>query len=116
MEMKECQFCTGEVPANARKCKHCGEWLTAPAAMEAVSAASQGSNDTRVVCRHCGKQMVPRIILVAPAQGWTPVPKSSVCPFCGGTHMKFPMSSAERIVIMVIVGLFVLVSIVFLAR
>lgn len=28
--MKKCLYCTGEVPDEALKCKHCGEWLQEP--------------------------------------------------------------------------------------
>jgi hypothetical protein len=27
--MASCPFCLGDVPEGARKCQHCGEWLTA---------------------------------------------------------------------------------------
>jgi hypothetical protein len=26
--MKNCPFCTGSIPDEAPKCKHCGEWVT----------------------------------------------------------------------------------------
>jgi hypothetical protein len=26
--MKACPFCLGEIAAEARKCKHCGEWVS----------------------------------------------------------------------------------------
>ena len=28
--MKTCPFCKSEIPADALKCKHCGEWVSAP--------------------------------------------------------------------------------------
>jgi hypothetical protein len=28
--MKTCPFCKGDVPGDALKCKHCGEWLAKP--------------------------------------------------------------------------------------
>jgi hypothetical protein len=96
METIECPFCTAAIPAHARKCKHCGEWVNEP-----NRGAPRAEDDQRVVCRHCQKKMVPRVItgppLVRPQHGWTPVPKKSVCPFCGGTHMTFPASLGQKI-------------------
>jgi cold shock CspA family protein len=55
-------------------------------------AADQKADD-RVICPNCGKRMIPRLITGPPAlrlRGyWTPVPKRSVCPFCGGTYKEF---------------------------
>jgi hypothetical protein len=28
--MKTCPYCKGDVPGDALKCKHCGEWLSNP--------------------------------------------------------------------------------------
>lgn len=25
--MEKCPYCSGDIPAGAKKCKHCGEWL-----------------------------------------------------------------------------------------
>lgn len=41
------------------------------------------TRDDRVVCSHCGKQMIPRLITY---QGEI---KESVCPFCGGIYKDF---------------------------
>jgi len=38
------------------------------------------SQDDRVVCRHCGRRMVPRIITYRGAV------ERTVCPFCANTH------------------------------
>lgn len=50
------------------------------------------SND-RVICSHCGKQMVPRIVIGPPtirsSTNWTPIPRYSVCPFCAGEYERF---------------------------
>jgi len=56
-------------------------------------------SDSRVKCGSCEKLMVPRLILgppLAASSHWTPVPKKSVCPFCGCTHQEFPPSPEER--------------------
>jgi hypothetical protein len=113
METVECRFCAGVVPVHARKCKHCGEWL-----VEKPDGTSPATEE-RVTCRHCSKKMIPRIItgppLVRPQHGWTPVPKKSVCPFCGGTHMEFPASPGQKIAatVVAIVLLLVLCGIAF---
>lgn len=94
MQTIECRFCTGEVQAHAKKCKHCGEWLN-------QSERPEADTDEREICTSCGKKMMPRIITGPPlvhGQGsWTPVPKKSICPFCGATHKKFPASVGQRI-------------------
>ena len=57
--------------------------------------------DDRVVCTGCQRHMVPRIItgppLIHATHGWTPVPKRSICPYCGTTFRKFPASGGEKI-------------------
>ena len=112
MDTVECQFCTGVVPAHARKCKHCGEWLKeAPAASTPAPARrADQREDNRVVCQHCQKKMIPRIItgppLVRPSHGWTPVPKKSICPFCGGLHMKSPASAGEKVGVVIFLSVF----------
>lgn len=62
---------------------------------------SRSYDDERVSCGSCGKKMIPRIITGPPlvhGQGsWTPVPKKSVCPFCGSIYQKFPPSAGEVI-------------------
>jgi hypothetical protein len=94
MQTIECPFCSAEIPAHVKKCKHCGEWVN-------KSELSQISRDERETCGSCGKKMIPRIITGPPlvhGQGsWTPVPKKSICPFCGVTHRKFPPSLGEKI-------------------
>jgi hypothetical protein len=110
METVECRFCTGVVPTHARKCKHCGEWLKEKLTSGAPRAADA---DERVVCKHCQKKMIPRLItgppIVRPQHGWTPVPKRSVCPFCGGTHMTFPASPGQKLAATVLAIVFVLI-------
>ena len=111
----ECRFCTGVIPAHARKCKHCGEWVKEQVREQPPGGRTPGADaDPRVVCAHCQKKMVPRIItgppLVRPSHGWTPVPKKSVCPFCGGTHMTFPASTGQKIAATVFIGIFVAIA------
>ena len=96
MNKIECPFCFGEISSEARKCKHCGEWIK-----NNRTRNSRGKHDERVICKSCGKKMIPRIItgppVIRPQSGWTPVPKKSVCPFCASTYQKFPMSSEEKL-------------------
>jgi len=118
METVECQFCTGIVPAHAQKCKHCGEWLKeppqraepAPRRSPGPQRARDEREDDRATCQHCNRKMVPRIItgppLIRPTHGWTPVPKRSVCPYCGGTHMKFPASAGEKVGLTIFLSIF----------
>ena len=104
MQTIECPFCAAEIPEHVKKCKHCGEWVNKP-------DSSQSSRDERETCGSCGKKMIPRIItgppLVHGHGGWTPVPKKSVCPFCGNMHRKFPPSTGEKIGSAVFVFFFV---------
>ena len=108
MNTIECPLCFGEVNVKASKCKHCGEWI------KEKKEQHQSKNDDRVSCSSCEKKMIPRIITGPPVfrsqHGWTPVPKKSVCPFCGTTHQKFPMSLGEKVglTILGIIALFVL--------
>lgn len=57
----------------------------------------RGAGSGRVSCTGCGKDIVPRIITGPPvlrgAYGWTPVPKRSICPFCGKTYKTFTHAS-----------------------
>jgi len=94
MDTTKCPFCLAEIDKNALKCKHCGEWVK-------ERKRKYKDRDDRVVCPSCGKKMIPRIItgppVVRPSGGWTPVPKKSICPFCGETYQTFPMSLGEKI-------------------
>ena len=78
-----------------------------------ITSKGESRSDERISCRSCGKKMIPRIITGPPlvhGQGsWTPVPKKSVCPFCGSLHQKFPPSAGEMIgaVIFAIVFVFI---------
>lgn len=70
--------------------------LVRPAAR---ATPSEQLHDSRVQCKACHKQMVPRILTGPPlgaTRRWTAVPKRSICPFCAGTHEVFPPSRAER--------------------
>ena len=108
MSTIECPLCFGEINAKASKCKHCGEWI------KERTEQHQSKNDERVSCSSCGKKMIPRIItgppVIRPQNGWTPVPKKSVCPFCAATHQKFPMSTGEKVGLTIfgLIALFVL--------
>jgi|SRR6478735_11775059 len=97
MEMAECRFCNGVVRADAQKCKHCGEWLKPTESVSGLSPAVRRDDD-RVVCQHCQKTMVPRIVMGPGFMGAT-APRESVCPFCAGSHKKFPvrLSTSQKV-------------------
>lgn len=65
-------------------------------------SATGRSRDDRDTCRHCGKKMVPRIIVLHGRL------ERSVCPFCGETHRHFARHSWAAIVFLAVVGLFFL--------
>ena len=68
-----------------------------PQSSQPIPAVDTGLS--RVKCRHCQKLMVPRVVMGPPlgaSKPWTPVPKSSICPFCAKTHEVFPASKRER--------------------
>ncbi len=98
MNTKECPFCLSQVPAEAKKCKHCAEWLT-----DKPRVGNRDDNnhtEGKVRCLSCSKMMVPRIITGPPSVhggsgSWTPVPKKSICPYCAATHTVFPKGEDE---------------------
>lgn len=65
-----------------------------------ITNRGESGSDERVTCSNCGKKIIPRIItgppLVRGNGSWTPVPKKSVCPFCGGLHKNFPPSRERK--------------------
>jgi cold shock CspA family protein len=58
---------------------------------------ASNQRDDRIKCPHCSKRIVPRIIVGPPATRWgygyTPEPKKSICPFCGGQIQSFSSSN-----------------------
>ncbi|MEQ5767350.1 cold shock domain-containing protein [Halomonas sp. H33-56] len=81
-----------------------------------VTIMTQGSTQEssgRVNCSSCHKEIIPRIITGPPtirgAYGWTPVPKKSICPFCGSTFKTFTNASdVIGWIIMAIIVIFLL--------
>ena len=64
---------------------------------------SSKANDSRVICPHCNKKMVPRLVT------YRGEPDKSLCPFCGEVYKKFSDSKvwifiAAGIVIWIILG------------
>jgi TM2 domain-containing membrane protein YozV len=51
---KECRFCESTIPASARKCRHCGEWLARPC--EGCGTPLAGDWAARGVCVECMRQ------------------------------------------------------------
>ena len=93
--------------------------LASDGAAASTRAPSGGRADDRVVCGGCDRRMIPRIItgppLVRPTYGWTPVPKRSICPFCGVTFQVFPASTGQKIALVVFISVFVAIALVVLA-
>src|SRR5262245_37388881 len=54
-----------------------------------ITARASTDRGDRVTCRHCGKQIVPRIITDRRAFTHAVRVVRSVCPFCGGTIKDF---------------------------
>jgi uncharacterized membrane protein YvbJ len=42
--MKQCPYCKGEVPDDAMKCKHCGEWVSRPPGLLADPSLGRAAN------------------------------------------------------------------------
>jgi cold shock CspA family protein len=58
-----------------------------------IIETASNQRDDRIVCPHCSKRIIPRVIVGPPAirgaYGYTPEPKKSICPFCGGQIQSF---------------------------
>jgi len=102
-------------PRDAKK----GPKATRVRILNATPAPRRDSSDDRATCAHCGKKMVPRLItgppLVHGRGGWTPVPKRSVCPFCGQTHQTFPPSAGEIAMAVAFAAIFVTILLVIIS-
>jgi uncharacterized Zn-finger protein len=88
MEHTECPICFGEIRKDAKKCKHCGEWLQEDFLR---SDKTDRDIDDRATCLSCNKKMIPRIILKYDR------PRKSVCPYCSTTYRTFPAGWYEKL-------------------
>jgi hypothetical protein len=50
-ETKDCPFCSEQILATAKKCKHCGEWLDGSTNRAGAAAGERGSSDARAVTK-----------------------------------------------------------------
>ncbi|MBD3652353.1 cold-shock protein [Kangiella sp.] len=79
-----------------------------------IATPQSAKADDRITCLSCSRKMIPRVItgppLIQGGGSWTPVPKRSICPFCGQTYKKFPPSLGEifGVIVFVIVALILL--------
>ena len=78
------------------------------------SADSIKDSGDRVVCKKCGKKIVPRVITGPPAiivgSSWTPVPKKSICPFCGCNYKIFSQTDDIGRSVAIVIGAIILIA------
>lgn len=64
-------------------------------------------HDDRVICPHCSRRMVPRLII------YDGQVERTVCPFCAQTYVDFRGSSSFwRCLLIVVIGGFVILRII----
>lgn len=59
-------------------------------------ATNAQSNDSRVICPHCGAKVMPRVVILNAA------PYSSHCPICGGKIKQFQNNKLGCLIIFII--------------
>lgn len=80
-DTKKCPFCGDEININAKKCKHCKEFLPedfSQSGMKKCPYCGDEINANAKKCKHCGEWLVENEVN-APAS----VQKSKRCQFCG---------------------------------
>ena len=69
--MKNCRYCTAEIPDEALKCKHCGEWVEQPSGgtgYESAQASLARAANRYVNLQYLGVLLgcvVPTIVVIA---------------------------------------------------
>ena len=87
--------------------------IPSPPGTNASGGGAQARHD-RVICKGCSKSIVPRVITGPPVisgKRWTPVPKKSICPFCGTTYKEFSGfsdGSAVNLIVFIIAALVIM--------
>lgn len=58
----DCPYCSEPIKADAKKCKHCGEWLAEPSKSTKGGAMGRGSTDARAVAKGIKQQKLQESI------------------------------------------------------
>lgn len=85
-----------------------------------VKIISQSTNDNakrddRVTCPSCQKKIFPKLIHDRGTFG-NPIPRKSLCPFCGSTVKDFPAPESEKISLVIFAIVFICITIFILSR
>jgi hypothetical protein len=74
--MKQCPFCMGQIPDDARKCQHCGEWVDSSPASGVRNDLGRAANkyvNFRIVTGVIGLIIFLLFLLLVWIPGWNRV-------------------------------------------
>lgn len=87
-ETKNCPFCGETINIDAKKCKHCGEWLEEKTAEEPATVkcpyCGEDILSTAVKCKHCGEWLKKEVSSQNKSQGFEDDPLLKVKTFSNG--------------------------------
>lgn len=95
------EFNVKESTAKNKKDKAVDVAITQATSSESISRKKNRRRDDRITCPHCGRKIIPRVVINNGA------PEQSICPYCGNRIEIFFGGYAE-------IAVFVIVLIVFL--